>query len=535
VTDAAGRVLWASDAIERLVGVPAERIAGTPLADHLTYRDEAREALIEILGRHGARGAIDTVAHTADGRAIDVAARVTNLLEDPGVRGMVINLRDVSERTALERDLRHQALHDPLTGLANRTLFEDRLTRAVATSRRSGRTLGVLFCDLDDFKTINDSLGHDTGDALLMELGRRFDAVLRSGDSVARLGGDEFAVLIEEACEPGTAVAVAERLLDAIRRPVVVGGRELAVHASVGIAIGDGRTDAQALLREADVAMYAAKADGKSRWRLFEPGMHDAVVRRLELRADLGFALERGELTLAYQPIVAVDSERIAGVEALLRWQHPERGTVSPAEFIPEAEETGLIVPIGRWVLEEATRRLAAWKREQPDRAPGYVSVNVAGRQLSDPAFTGDVAAALEHSGLHPGELVLEVTESSMIDDGAAEMRLSELHDLGVRLAIDDFGSGYSALNYLRRFPLDILKIDRQFVQGLTTVPQDTALTGAMIAMAYALGLDVIAEGVEDAGQLDELRSLQCGLAQGYLFSRPVGPDELMAALAYAG
>ena len=323
-------------------------------------------------------------------------------------------------------------------------------------------------------------------------------------------------------------------MLDAIRVPIEVAGRELTVGGSVGIALSDGEheADAQALLRQADVAMYAAKADGKNHFRLFEPRMHEAVLDRLELKGDLAHAIERGELRLAYQPIVQVDSSRVAGVEALLRWSHPVRGEIRPDVFIPIAEETGLIVPIGRWVVQDATTRLAEWKRVSPDLAPGHVSVNVAGPQLQDPGFPLDVAEALRRSGLEPHELILEVTETSLIEDTVASAScFAQLRELGVRLAIDDFGSGYSALNYLRRFPMDILKIDRSFVQGVSTASEDAALTRAMIAMAAALGLDVVAEGVEDDDQLSELQALDCGMAQGFLFSRAVPPDALLELL----
>jgi diguanylate cyclase (GGDEF)-like protein/PAS domain S-box-containing protein len=531
VTDAAGRLTWVSETVEPLIGVPASQVVGTVFTDHMEDPEAAVHKLSALAGDPGAHDELRVRLKRAGGRGVDVEARVTNLLDHPTVGGIVVNIRDVSDRTALEGRLRHQALHDPLTGLANRALFEDRLQHALASAGRAGRHPAVLFCDLDDFKTINDSLGHEAGDALLEELGRRLAATLRDADSVARLGGDEFAVLVEDADDADDVVAVAERVLEAIAAPVDLLGRELAIHGSIGIAMSDKTTDAQTLLRQADVAMYAAKSDGKGRFRLFEQRMHEAVVQRLELKADLSRAVDRGELFLAYQPIVAVDSSRLVGVEALVRWRHPARGVVAPDAFIPMAEESGLIIPIGRWVLQEATRQFAQWKRERPHGAPGHISVNVAGAQLHDPAFADDVASAIAHAGLLPGELILEVTESSLIDDDGSEASLAELRALGTRLAIDDFGSGYSALNYLRRFPMDILKIDRSFVDGVTTVARDAALTRAMIAMAAALGLDVVAEGVEREDQLSALQALHCGMAQGFLFSRPVAAAEVLALI----
>jgi diguanylate cyclase (GGDEF)-like protein/PAS domain S-box-containing protein len=527
VTDADGRATWASEAVERLLGLPVSQIVGTALADHFEDPDEAARKLGAVLGAPGGRHEL----HARLSGGNDVEARVTNLLDHPTVGGVVVNIRDVSERTALEGRLRHQALHDPLTGLANRALFEDRLQHAVSASVRAGRRPAVLFCDLDDFKMINDSLGHEAGDALLVEIARRLEATLRDADSVARLGGDEFAVLLEDAREIDAVIAVAGRVLGAIAMPVEVLGRDLAVHGSVGIAIGGDGADAQALLRRADVAMYAAKADGKGRFRLFEEHMHEAVMERLERKADLRHAIERGELFLAYQPVVAVDSSRLVGVEALVRWRHPERGVVAPGEFIPLAEESGLIVPLGRWVLREATRQFAAWRRERPDGAPGHVSVNVAGAQLQDAGFVDDVASAIAHNALRRGELVLEVTEATLIGMDGGEARLAALRALGARLAIDDFGSGSSALSFLRRFPMDVLKIDRSFVKGVTTTVRDAALTRSMITMAGALGLEVVAEGVEETDQLAELQALHCEMAQGFLFSRPVPPDEVLELL----
>jgi diguanylate cyclase (GGDEF)-like protein len=413
----------------------------------------------------------------------------------------------------------HQALHDALTGLPNRALFLDRLEHALARASRAGTDIAVLFLDLDRFKTVNDSLGHAAGDQLLCAVAERIASCMRTADTAARLGGDEFAVLLEDLASTREAVGVAERIIAALEAPVLVAGREVHVSASIGIATGDG--DSEDLLRHADVAMYRAKAKGKGCYAMFEQGMQAEVIERLELEADLQRAVDRDEIEVFYQPIMRLGSEELAGHEALVRWRHPERGLMSPLSFVPVAEETGLIVPVGRFVLREACRQAAAWQAMVPGDLT--MNVNLSGRQLEDPALVGEVSSILRETGLPAGRLVLEITETVLMQDTEATIeRLRSLRALGVRLAVDDFGTGYSSLRYLNRFPLDVLKMAKPFVDGLATQSEDPALARAIIDLGSSLGLQIVAEGIEGADQLVQLRRLGCPLGQGFLFSRPM-------------
>jgi diguanylate cyclase (GGDEF)-like protein len=445
----------------------------------------------------------------------------------------VRNIRLVEAIRRSEERLAHQAFHDPLTDLANRALFLDRVRHALALRVRRGTDVAVLFVDLDDFKKVNDSLGHGAGDRLLVSAAERLCACVRTADTVARLGGDEFAVLVEDAGGPVEAAAVAERLVDALRAPFAVGGTELFVSASVGVALATGADGADELLRNADVAMYYAKAQRKDGHALFEPWMHETVRERLALEADLRRALERGELALFYQPIVRLDTGEVIGAEALARWRHPERGYVPPSLFIPVAEETGLIVPLGRWILRTACEQARRWQAGRaPGQAPLRVTINISGRQLQDPTFVADVRAVLAGSGVDPTSLVLEITESVLMQHTEVMLeRLGELKRLGLSLAIDDFGTGYSSLGYLQRFPIDILKIDKAFVDAVRDGDGDPALARAVIALGDSLGLQTVAEGIERAEQAEGLRRLGCQLGQGYHFARPLTPaafDELL-------
>jgi diguanylate cyclase (GGDEF)-like protein len=433
-----------------------------------------------------------------------------------------------------------QAFHDSLTGLANRALFTDRVTHALTRAYRQHDQIAVLLLDLDHFKTINDSLGHAAGDQLITAIAQRLRTCLRATTTIARLGGDEFAICLESSTPQG-AKAVADRLLAELRRPLLIRDKELFVDASIGIAMSDdgggSGTGAEELLRGADTAMYEAKRLGRGRHATFDAGMLRDVTDHLDLHADLQRAIIRDELVLHYQPIVALGTGEITGVEALLRWNHPTRGLVQPATFIPLAEETGLIVPIGRWVLNHACQQASRWHATHPDRAPLVVTVNVSSRQLQQPDFVSDVAEALKTPGLRPGALVLEITESVLIQDTAIMIdKLEQLKALGLRIAIDDFGTGYSSLSYLQRFPVDILKIDRSFVSPAGGPKSDTlALVRAIVQLSQTLQLRTVAEGVEDADQLAQMRRVGCDSAQGYLFARPIDADGMSSLLADVG
>ena len=450
------------------------------------------------------------------------------------VHEVVMIEEDVTARLDHERQLRHRALHDPLTDLPNRALFRDRLGQALARAPRAGAA-AVLFLDLDRFKTINDSLGHPAGDRLLRDVARRLPAHVRPGDTVARFGGDEFALLLEGGVTTAAAAATADRVAT-LREPLVLDGQSVVVAASVGVVLAEAGADPDELLRDADVAMYAAKRAGGGRFRFFEPSMRAAVRERLVLETDLRRALERDELLLHYQPIVDLATNRTIGVEALVRWAHPKRGLLLPGTFVPLAEETGLILPLGRWVLAESCRQLRAWQASGRADQGLRVSVNLSARQFAESALVEEVAETLGATGLAPGCLQLEITESAaMADPSGAIVTLQELKALGVRLALDDFGTGYSSLGQLRRFPLDVLKIDRGFVAGLEDDAKGAAIAGAMVWLGRALGLVTVAEGVESANVLDRVRALGCEVGQGYLFAKPLTAEAAEELLAGAG
>ena len=455
----------------------------------------------------------------------EVLLRIGNLLQ---TRRLHLELSRHNQ--LLEDQLVHQALHDPLTGLANRALFGDRLEHALARPMRPGATVAVLLIDLDDFKDLNDSLGHDAGDDLLTIIAARLQGHAGAGDTVARLGGDEFGLLLEDT-NAAQAMRMAEVMLEALARPVVLRGRDLVPTASIGIAIAAGE-DAETLLRNADTAMYAAKRQGKGRHTLFEPAMHATLLKRVDLAADLSRAVQDSQLHLCYQPEVHLRSGRIVGLEALLRWHHPTRGEVSPGEFIPIAEDSGLIVPIGRWVLQQACHQAKRWQQQWPATPPLTLAVNLSARQLQHPAILDEVRAALAAADLDPHNLVLEITETAVMEQlHAAVAILTRLRELGVRLALDDFGTGYSSLSYLQRLPVDILKIDRTFIGGVTGSAEESALPRAIITLGQTLGLETVAEGIETAEQLATLRELGCQLGQGYHLARPLGPTAVDALL----
>ncbi|HEX2192908.1 MAG TPA: EAL domain-containing protein, partial [Acidimicrobiales bacterium] len=536
IVDEHGIVAYQSASVTRVFGWEPAEVVGRPLADWV-HPDDVPTLLGAILqAPPGAEGSVRVQCRRRhrDGSWRHVETTVTNLTDDPGVRGVVLNTRDVTERVALEEELRNRAWHDSLTGLANRALFTERVNHAIVRQSREGDSLAVLFLDLDDFKSLNDTMGHAAGDVLLQGVGRRLLACVRPGDTVARFGGDEFAVLLEGA-GADEAERIAGRIVSELGRPVPLGDRDVHVRASVGVAVAPApEASGDELLANADAAMYVAKTRGKDRHEVFEPSMRTAAVERSGLLTDLAWAVGRGELELDYQPVVDVTNGGMVGFEALLRWRHPTRGLLAPGEFIALAEESGLIVPIGAWALNRACEQGRAWQAMNGD-APLTMAVNVSARQLQHPGLVGLVADALATSGLDPSSLVLEITESATVADTEATIaRLRELKDLGVGLAIDDFGTGYSSLSYLRRFPVDLLKIDRSFVAGMVHSPEDAAIVSHVIGLAHAFGLKVVAEGVETVHQLEELTRLGCDLAQGYNWRRPEPAAEVERWLATA-
>ena len=463
-----------------------------------------------------------------DGRVFERDTRPQRI--DGEVVGRVWCFRDVTDQRRLQDELQHQAFHDPLTGLANQALFRDRVAHASRRLARTEGSLAVLFIDLDDFKTVNDSLGHSAGDLLLVSVSERISSCLRPGDTAARLGGDEFAVLVDEVIDLDDAVGVAERILDVLRNPIEIGSASVATGASVGIAFGNSESSIDEILRNADLAMYTAKAAGKSCYRVFAPDMHRAAMERLDLESHLPGAADRGELELHYQPVVELETGRIHALEALLRWNHPERGLLGPLAFIPFAEEGGLIAEIGLHVLARACADAVGWATLDDD-APA-VSVNISPRQLADTTLPELVAGALAHSGLPAERLILEITEGALMSDPvAATASLERLGRLGVRLAVDDFGTGYSSLAYLQRFPVHLLKIDGVFIDDDLADP-GWSLAEAIVRISEALGLTPIAEGVETQLQADALVAIGCPLGQGYHLGRPVPLEEARRLVA---
>jgi diguanylate cyclase (GGDEF)-like protein/PAS domain S-box-containing protein len=522
----ADRVTW-SEELFRIFGIDPRDFDGR----YETYLDsvhpEDRPRAIETI-----RAALGTTRPflfehrivQPDGTVRTLESRGRALVGADGVVHKLLGTaQDVTERRETERELEHQALHDQLTNLPNRTLFLDRLQHALTRSRRSGSSLAVYFCDVDDFKNVNDTLGHEAGDELLLALPPRLSEALRAGDTVARFGGDEFVVLCEDLASEAEAIAIAERIPEAFRLPFELEGFPHHLTVSVGVVfVRRGAANATELLRDADAAMHGAKSAGKNRFEVFDTRLRASLVARLQTEADLRRAIETDELRLRYQPLMSLRSGAFVGAEALVRWEHPERGLLSPAEFIPIAEDSGLIVPLGAWVLAEACRQAAAWDGEQ------RVAVNLSPRQLTHSDVPALLERALVETGVDPSQIELEITENVLMEQSSdALVPLRRLKQMGVRVVLDDFGTGWSSLGYLQRFPIDGLKIDREFIDGLGVETGDTAIVSAVLSLARALELEVVAEGVETERQLEWLRERGCTYAQGYLLGRPMAAAQL--------
>ena len=528
VVDEQGSVTFQSPSVRRALGYRRQELIKKPITELI--HEEDRAAALSLLQQVPAHSSDDPTTmrfrwRHRDGGWRDMEATVTNLLDDPTVAGIVLNARDVTEQVALQAQLAHQAFHDSLTDLANRALFQDRVEHTLDRRSAPDEPIAVLFLDIDDFKTVNDSLGHAAGDALLIDLANRIRTCVRAGDTAARLGGDEFAILLERSED---AEAVATRIGDSLTEPFVIDAKEVFVSVSIGISISEmARGGADELLRNADAAMYTAKSRGGARSVVFRPDMHLRALRRLDLEGELRRAIERDEFRLHYQPLVEVETRRISGFEALVRWAHPERGLLGPNEFISIAEDTGLIRPIGRWVLQEAFKQASVWqaKYSSPQLS---MSVNLSARELAARELFSDVERAIAEAGVDPETLVVEMTERVLMADTDLTMnKLEELRALGVRLSVDDFGTGFSSLSYLRTFPIDSLKIAKPFLDNVPEGEQESALVRGIIELGHNLNLEIVGEGVERTEQWHALHDMGCDVVQGYLLARPQGPERI--------
>ena len=531
IVDDAERIRYASPSATRLFGADP---TGAWLAAVIDEGDRARFGQVLASVRAG-----ENLQEGLDFRAVSAQAGVLlemhcrDLRADPTVAGLVITLRDVTERRRLEQELTHQAFHDSMTGLANRVLFNDRLRHALARGNRNGSVVGILFIDLDDFKIVNDTLGHAAGDQLLITVANRIVGALRAEDTAARLGGDEFAALVENVQDPGAVEETAERILAALAAPVVVDGETtLNAVASIGITTTPEADTADELLRQADLALYVAKGAGKNQWRRYQAHLHGAMVARLELRSALDHAVHEGHFQLAYQPIVDLTTEEPIGFEALVRWFHPTQGIVAPAEFIEVAEESGLIVPMGRWVVQQALHTLAQWRRILPRGRQPFVSVNVSVRQFRESGFVEDIVRALAYAEVPPEALMLELAATQPADEHDPIWRdLAALREHGVQIALDDFDAGREELDRMRGLPIDVIKIDKMVIDGMGTSPRRLTQVTELVHLARSLGLTVIAEGIEARSHRDLLARAGCPLGQGYLYSSPVDGTEALSRM----
>jgi diguanylate cyclase (GGDEF)-like protein/PAS domain S-box-containing protein len=529
-----GAIKYQSASVERILGYTESRLIGTFFGDivHPDDRTQLLRKIDEAINIPGPPISVECRLRREDESYCPAEVTITNLLELPAVRGLVLNTRDVSERKALEDKLTHQAFHDSLTNLPNRAAFRISLDHALELDNE--RRIAVLFLDLDDFKAVNDTLGHDVGDQLLAAVGARIGSTLRPGDTVARLGGDEFAVLLQSMEDEKTATRVADRITRQLTPPFSIAGKEISIHASIGIAgLVSGQEAADELIRNADVAMYIAKSKGKARFAEYEASAASAALDRMELEHDLERALAENQFVLHYQPVIMLETGAVHSLEALVRWNHPRRGMLYPNDFIGVAEQSGRIVELGRWVVQQATRDARRWQVRYPSTPMMQISVNLSGRQLQEPGLVEDVMNAVDAAGLDPQSLILELTESVLMADTEPVGRiLQDLRSRGIRLALDDFGTGYSSLGHLRDFPVDILKMDRSFVAGIGSGIADGAILRSIIGLASALGLMTIGEGIERSEQLAALNAMGCQAGQGFYLSKPLDHDAMDALLA---
>ena len=529
-----GRIRFQSPATLSVFGYDPETTIGMEIAE-LVHPDDADRVTSTF--RHVVDGGDPSLVcecriRHSDGSWRNTETRMSNLLAEPAVEGIVLNTRDITDRQTLEAELRHQAFHDSLTGLANRALFTNRVEHALESSKRDGSTIAVLHCDMDGFERLNDGLGYRSGDEALKMVADALRSCVRGQDTVARFDGHEFGLLLDRLASPADATLAMERIMTVLRQPLLLPAASVELQPFIGIAVaiaGDG-TPEELIHNSALAVRIARNYDGG--YAIFDPDMHAEAIRRIQIESQLRVAIDESQFVLYYQPTIDFKTGRLTGVEARVRWQHPVRGLVPPMEFIPLAEESGLIVPLGLWTIQEACRQVRIWQNEIPADEPLCVNVNLSARQLRHPNIVHDIADVLDDTGLLPSRLILEITESVLMTDTAATLsRLFQLKSLGVRLAVDDFGTGYSSFAYLRRFPFDILKIDKSFVDGVATEPTASALVDAMIRIGKTLRLETVAEGVEQAEQADRLRSLDCDIGQGYYFSRPLPRDAITALL----